>query len=316
MYQTLTKIGQFFKDLSPVVTATVALFLAFSYMALMMLGISEKYDLFYNILAALPAVFFLLWSMAKFLTRRSQLRNKDLKYITIFFRTSEQFGQIFNQSILIGKGRLKLLKKLEAKENFKWPEDELEMAKVSSINAAAFRGTPWAGSEQAKLVRNLAMWHKNPKSFLMIMDNVQNDTQAMQPVFFSHIMPLSDHGYHHYFETAESGDNEFDSNWIAETGDPVKGLLLFTIARDPDHEASRNEDAAKKLPDYLYAVAYHIQAILDHYPAQQYTTLYFQNSEKKFKRLADLAGFKKSRLATHDEETVYVVSLENEISPK
>ncbi len=311
MYLTLIKLGRFFKDLSPVVTAAVALLLAVSYMVLMLLGVNEKYDLYYKILTVLPAVFFLLWAAAKFLSRRSQLKSRDFKYITNFFRTPEQFAGIFDQSIDIGKGSLRLLKKLEEKKNYKWPQSEADMERVSSINAAAFRGTPWAGSEAEKLTRNLAMWRKNPQSFLMILDDSRDEPSENQPVFFSHILPLSDHGYHHYFETGESGDNEFDPNWMAEPGQPVKGLLLFTIARDPDHEAGKKGQSEKQLPNYLYAVAYHIQAILDHYPDQKYTTLYFQNSEKKFKRLAELAGFKKSRLVTHDEETVYVVSVDN-----
>ena len=206
---------------------------------------------------------------------------------------------------------MKLLKKLEAKTHYQWPANELDLEQVSSINAAAFRGTPWAGSEQEKLRRNLAMWHKNPKSFLMIMADSKSPEQKREPIFFSHILPLSEHGYHHYFETAESGDNEFNPNWMAEEGKPVKGLLLFTIARDPDHGHNTKADPGKNLPEYLYAVAYHIQAILEHYPENPYTTLYFQNSEKKFKRLAQLAGFKKSRLLTHDEETVYVISVDN-----
>ncbi len=311
MYLTLIKIGRFFKDLSPVVTAAVAFLLAISYLVLMMLGLNEKYDLYYKILTIVPAVSFLVWAAAKFLTRRSQLRNRDFKYVTKFFRTPEQFAGIFNQSIDIGKGSLKLHKKLEEKKNYKWPESEADMERVSSINAAAFRGTPWAGSEAEKLIRNLAMWRRNPHSFLMILDDSQGGSEEYKPVFFSHILPLSDHGYHHYFETGESGDNEFDPIWMAEAGQPVKGLLLFTIARDPDHETADRGQSEKQLPNYLYAVAYHIQAILDHYPDQKYTTLYFQNSEKKFKRLAELAGFKKSRLVTHYEETVYVVNVDN-----
>ncbi|PCJ36457.1 MAG: hypothetical protein COA93_01480 [Alphaproteobacteria bacterium] len=311
MYVTLIKMGRFFKNLSPVVTAAVAFLLAISYLALTMLGMNEQYDLYYKILTIVPAVSFLIWAAAKFLTRRSQLKSRDFKYVTKLFRTPEEFARIFDQSIDIGKGRLKLLKKLEERQNYKWPENERDMGRVSSINAAAFRGTPWAGGADEKLTRNLAMWRKNPRSFLMILDDNQGDEPENQAVFFSHILPLSDHGYHHYFETAESGDNEFDPDWMAEAGQPLKGLLLFTIARDPDHETAEKGQSEKQLPNYLYAVAYHIQAILDHYPDQKYTTLYFQNSEKKFKRLAGLSGFKQSRLVTHDEETVYVVSVDN-----
>ncbi len=314
MYLILTRIGRFWKELSPVVTAGIALMLAISYMILMTLGVNEEYDIYYKFLTALPAAVFLLWALAKFMLRRSHLGNKDFKYITKFFRTSEQFGQIFDKCLHIDKGSLALQKRLESKATYKWPENETEIMKVSAINAAAFRGTPWAGSEQEKLSRNLAMWHKNPKSFLMIMDEPQNQKQERQPVFFSHILPLSDHGYHHYFETAESGDNEFNPNWMAEAGSQVKGLLLFTIARDPDKDKKIKGDSGKNLPEYLYAVAYHIQAILDYFPEEKYSTLYFQNSEKKFKRLAQLAGFKKSRLLTHDEETVYVVSVDNSIA--
>ncbi len=312
MYLALTKIGRFFRTLSPVVTAGLALLLAVSYMVLMKLGINEKYDIYYKFLTALPAAVFLLLTLAKFLSRRSHIGNRDFKYITKFFRTSEQFGHIFNQCLRIDKGSLTLLNRLDAKDNYKWPENETEIAKISSINAAAFRGTPWAGSGKEKLVRNLAMWHRNQQSFLMIMGESQNEEEVRQPVFFSHIIPLSDHGFHHYFETAESGDNEFNPNWIAKIGSPIKGLLLFTIARDPDKD--EKTESGKNLTKYLYAVAYHIQAILDHYPEQEHVTLYFQNSEKKFKRLAQLAGFKKSRLLTHDDETVYVVSVDKRIS--
>ncbi len=96
MYVTLIKLGRFFKNLSPVVTAAVALLLAVSYLALMLLGVNEKYDLYYKILTVLPAVFFLLWAAAKFLTRRSQLKSRDFKYITKFFRTPEQLARIFD----------------------------------------------------------------------------------------------------------------------------------------------------------------------------------------------------------------------------
>ncbi|VAV95629.1 hypothetical protein MNBD_ALPHA02-410 [hydrothermal vent metagenome] len=312
MYLLLIKVGRFFKGLSPVFTAGVALLLAISYGILMKLGINQNYDIYYKTLTVLPAGFFLLWAGAKFLTRRSHLKNKDIKYITKYFRTSEQFGQIFDHCLHIDKGSLKLCRKLAAKDCYKWPESEAELEKLSAINAAAFRGTPWAGDPAEKLTRNLAMWHKNPKSFLMIMGD--GAAQERQPLFFSHILPLSDHGYHHYFETAESGDNDFNPQWMAEPGEHIKGLLLFTIARDPDQEGGKKDDDSNKLPEYLYTVAYHIQAMLEDYPAEKYTTLYFQNSEKKFKRLAELSGFKKSRLLTHDEETVYVVSVDNSLS--
>lgn len=313
MYLALTRIGQFFRDLNPVVTASIALMWALSYILLTLLGINAQYDLFYKVLALLPATAFLLWAGVKYLSRRSQLGRKDHKYITNYFRTSEQFSQIFDHSIQIEKGCLKLLKRLKAKDNYKWPENEAELTKISAINATAFRGTPWAGSEQEKLERNLTMWHNNPQSFLMIMDDSQDQDQntETQPLFFSHILPLSDHGYHHYFETAESGDNEFNPNWMAKDGTTVKGLLLFTIARDPDNKENKKKLSENKMPDYLCAMAYHIQTILDHYPDQPFTTLYFQNSDKKFKRLAELAGFKKSRLLTHDEEIVYVTSVDN-----
>lgn len=311
MYIFLMRIGRFFRELSPIVTAATALLFAMSYIILISLELDDDYGIYYQVLMAVPAGFFIIWAGVKALARKSQINTKSLKP----FRNSEQFQGIFNHCIHIDKGCLCLHKRLEAKASYKWPENDQELAKISKINAAAFRGTPWAGGVSEKLKRNLAMWQKNPNSFLMIMEEDAAQNKEPEPLFFSHILPLSDHGYHHYFETAESGDNEFHPGWVAEPGSKIKGLLLFTIARDPDRGPGKKMGTGDRLPEYLYAVAYHIQAILDHYPDEKQATIYFQNSEKKFKRLAELAGFKKSRLLTYDEETVYVVSVENHPVP-
>ena len=42
MYVIVTKIGRFFKELSPVVTATVALLLVSSYIILMRMGLQKN----------------------------------------------------------------------------------------------------------------------------------------------------------------------------------------------------------------------------------------------------------------------------------
>ena len=108
MYLLLTRIGRFFKDLSPLVTAAAALVLALSSFVLMSLGLDDKYGIYFDVLMILPTGLFVLWTIARILARRGHIIKDDIPQVVKYFRTPEQFSQIFDHCVEIAAGLLRL----------------------------------------------------------------------------------------------------------------------------------------------------------------------------------------------------------------
>lgn len=243
--------------------------------------------------------------------RRDQRVVGDVFQTMSAFRRANWMGEFFKDHIHFKAGLIEVHRELPASGFVRWVENEQDLRDVSRLNATAFDRSIWADSAEQKFERNLAMWKRNAKSFLIV-DRVRDEALWKKPgeeereaVFYSCVFPMTEQGYRQYLIEAVAGDCGFRDHWIAGPGDRAHSVLLFAIARDRSQKAGDKPSETTTTPFYLQALAYHLQEIIRSDFPDRAATLYFQTASKAIAKMATNTTFDRSKLVTDDDETVY-----------
>lgn len=248
--------------------------------------------------------------------RKEQITFREIAHSIRAFSSTEKFSEIFDGAVRFSHGRIDILRPV-VPFSFIRRANEADMEQINRINLEAFARSPWSDNADRKSKRNNSIYQKNNFSFFVIdkfnLKSGRLDRQdgAVKPIFFSCFLPLSETGFQRYFIDKVGGDNEFRADWVATPSEPVRCLLMFSIARDL---AAVKEMGGSTNPDllgfYLRCCGVHLEQIMR---AQGLIdcdiTVYFQNSDPTFARLASLAGMQKTGLTSADAEVVYVTTV-------
>lgn len=247
--------------------------------------------------------------------RRNQLSHEEVKSSFHAFKTREKFEQIFNECASVGSGSIAFKSPMHG-FSFMRRAKEDDLHEITAINVAAFSNSPWSDAAEKKYDRNRAFWQKNRNVFWvmdqfdLVSGKIERSEGAARPFFFSCFLPLTETGFDRYFVDRIAGDNDFRPEWVAGPDEAAKCLLLFTFARDPAMvKAMSSCGNPDLLRFYLRCCAVHIDWLIRNQKWQESeVALYFQNSDKSFGKLAELAGMDLTKLQSADEENVYVTT--------
>ncbi|MDC7675282.1 hypothetical protein [Asticcacaulis machinosus] len=269
-----------------------------------------------------PAVLIVHVSMylILYVIRRAQIKDAETSFLLKHFKSMDQFSQVFDGKLIFKKGAIVFTGDMMKYSFMSFPKKDADIGEITRINIKAFENTPWEDSFDSKMKRNLGIWTQNNLSFMqlctfdkgLLKDFWFNSTK--DSFFFSCIIPLTETGHNRYFHEHIAGDNDFREDWVAKEGEKTHSVIMFTFARDPDQARSIDSLAQHQLPFlYLRSVAVHLQTLLcRQYPEGSEATVYFQNNDPKFRRLATkLAGMDISKLKSKDNETVYVTTVKD-----
>jgi len=272
-------------------------------------------DILDAVINSIVAFFILLYLCARLylhMAHNPSITEEEADVALKEFRTRRDITDRLDLSIDISPGKIIYRNKLPPYHTrMRFAAGEQDIEALSHINSLAFRGSAWAEHAKGeKYARNLDMWRANAKVFYVITDSDSEDDKN-RICFFSHIIPLSEIGFHRYFIDRVADDNHFRSEWIAKEGESCRALLLFTIAAEPrDHDEAALNYWSRRVIVSARGIFVHIQEILKSNGGDRNEiSLYFQNSDEKFARLAQRLGMEKSDLLSRDKETVYVTTV-------